>query len=741
MAKQIRLQDQVILAKTLDDMASKGFGEDFSGERGGDGKWQEEIPAAMNNQILKSLFYTEDWVFIIVDLCANKLSSQPLVIKRRKMVDGKESSEPAPEHPLNELIEQPNPWQDYTAWMYNTIVEDVLMGNQIIWHAPRNGHLITLPADNVNITFNAKRELDKYQLTSGSDDSGFANAKQVLMALDAKDVIHVRRPNPNSLLWGLSPFVPGGKSTLFNRYSTDYINSFYLKQALPGLALSMDRQVNEDVAIRQLRAFETAYTGRRNMRRTLILPKGVKAEALTHTLADQKLIEMIGLNRETMMGLLKVPKHELSLQEAGSLGSEEHKIALRNFWESTLIPIAKRIEGAMNKFFAKELGGEYFFEFDLSDVPALKDDMLKKAETAKAMLAAGLSVNEVRVQVWDQPEYDADDAIKPFVLVSQNQSPFAAAPAPQQAQDQTLALPAKAKFDTGRFDMWRKTVVKQLDEDAANKISLMADRTIDLLTGITSLALDILEESSQEPETKMTLLDDRGNKITVGSRKADLPSNREIERRLKRAIEDQFEEDWIVGTTRTLSSSVDLGYDQQLELVFNNPALTEIEALRARDAESRRLTLASRGLDSFAQISKTHTERIMREIQKSVADNDPIGKTISRVAASLGDVANLLKRAETIARTETLTAVSIGQAAAVANAAEVIPGLKKGWLTAGDNRVRDSHEGLDGDVIAVDETFDNGLRHPRDTQSNEAAEVINCRCTLVLIPPNEDLVL
>jgi SPP1 gp7 family putative phage head morphogenesis protein len=129
----------------------------------------------------------------------------------------------------------------------------------------------------------------------------------------------------------------------------------------------------------------------------------------------------------------------------------------------------------------------------------------------------------------------------------------------------------------------------------------------------------------------------------------------------------------------------------------------------------------------------------MREIVSSVSRGDSITDTIRSVARALGTPGQLTGKAETIARTETLTAVSIGQAAAMKNAKEVIPGLKKVWLTAGDNRVRDSHAELNGDTIPTEEQFSNGLNYPRDTEALDPAEVINCRCTLLIIPPGETL--
>lgn len=55
--------------------------------------------------------------------------------------------------------------------------------------------------------------------------------------------------------------------------------------------------------------------------------------------------------------------------------------------------------------------------------------------------------------------------------------------------------------------------------------------------------------------------------------------------------------------------------------------------------------------------------------------------------------------------------------------------MSKIWITAGDNRVRHSHAMLDGREIALDGTFDNGCKRPRDPDG-VASEICNCRCSL-----------
>lgn len=52
------------------------------------------------------------------------------------------------------------------------------------------------------------------------------------------------------------------------------------------------------------------------------------------------------------------------------------------------------------------------------------------------------------------------------------------------------------------------------------------------------------------------------------------------------------------------------------------------------------------------------------------------------------------------------------------------------WWTGNDKRVRDSHRPLHGHIVAVGNTFSNGLLYPGD-KSGAIKEWINCRCTTV----------
>lgn len=706
--------------------------------------WNSEIRAFLDSSTLKTLFFSEDWVFIVTDLIANKISSQIMQVMIETTVEGNQVTDFDINHPLNDLLARPNPWQDYHAFMYNVAVELYLMGNAIIWYNAREGRLLIIPAELVTLDFGDDGILRSYLMATNSTDLAGFMERQQMVSFPVEEVIHIKRPNPASLMWGLSPFVPGSRSILFNRYSGEYLNSFYIKQATPGMAIEMDRHVNEDIALRQLRSFEMAYTGRRNQRRTLILPKGVSAKPLSHTLADQKLVEQIDKNRETILGLLKVPKHELSLQTAGSLGSEEHKIALRNFWESTLIPGMRQIAGAFTNFFQKDLGPDHFFEFDISDVESLQEDKAQKADLAKKLLEAGWTVNEVR-ELFEKKPLDDPRADNTQILIESSTDIAAsgnATPAPaeepppeEDAEAQQLALMDKFVGDLyAKIGTTPDLALKSLDEQAEGTTTNFVAFMLDTFVEMADAAVTAFKEEARKGQKQLPIRTKQDD---------DDPANIRSTRRLRAAIErsfDNLEETYIDDYVSTLGNSVEFGYDTQARFIFNPVNQDALTALRARDENRRRVILEARGLESFAQISKSHTERIMREITAGVEKNETINDISRRISFTFADPDKMVNRSRVIARTETLTAVSQGQWAAAQNAEEVFGKgkVRKQWVHAGDERVRDFHltnQGLG--PLPLNKAWPAGLKFPRDP-AGPPEQVIQCRCTMIILPPGEE---
>lgn len=773
--------------------------------------WRVENKAAIDNYTLKALFFSEDWVFILVDAIAMRIAHLPLNIYLERQIGEKTDYQLSKGHPMARLLANPNQYQDKTAFVYSAIVEYLLGGNNIIWRAPLANMLVNLPFELVQYRFdNVGRPIKLYFYPNGYEENGLLIRRAE--PFEIQDIIHIRRPNPASVYWGLSPFIPGRRSVLFNRYSQDYLNAYYLKGATPQFALTMDVEAKSDKITRLLRTFEQTHTGRKNMRRTMLLPKGVDVKSFETKIADQQLVDLINNNREVIMNILHVPKQALSLQESGSIGSEEHRYAMKQFWLDVLVPTANMWSDALSHALRHELGSGYCARFDVSGVDYLQENESDKIELATKALAV-MTLNEARQKYLGMPPRADGDYIgrpDPFALVEPATGTPELPAASQAPSEGDVAVPADANIQTtpeislnGAQVTSLISVVNQvatgllprdsgvaliqaafsLPLDAAERIMGEVGRsffvgpqqlheTQNPATGkdLATHAPEIKAEASVEPELKIPTVDPMEENIKTLK---DLPVKLEAEqipskktfateqlkaqyeavlkelskskgakakkltkKQLKTAIETT-QDTYLKAYQKTFEDNVKQGQESQLKVIFRKQDKDTLEAIMAKNEDGLRTTLEMRGLESFKSIADTTAENAMKIIEAGIANSDSAGKISNDLEKRFGEL--LEYRADTIARTETLTAVSLGQNFVVEQASKVIPGLKKMWLTAGDDDVRDSHAEMDGTTIDVDEDFNvGGERMYGPRTGGSAGNVINCRCVLLMVTPKDE---
>lgn len=151
----------------------------------------------------------------------------------------------------------------------------------------------------------------------------------------------------------------------------------------------------------------------------------------------------------------------------------------------------------------------------------------------------------------------------------------------------------------------------------------------------------------------------------------------------------------------------------------------------------RRYAEELRSNDPNALTRALRDKRFDPSVKRAIETGQPIGiETQGKMVRAYKNRA-LRFRAEAIARTESLRALHAGQDEALKQAIErgVVreSDLKLTWHTARDNRVRDSHQTMDGQSQNWGDTFMSGagneLRYPGDPDA-PIGEVINCRCWL-----------
>lgn len=152
--------------------------------------------------------------------------------------------------------------------------------------------------------------------------------------------------------------------------------------------------------------------------------------------------------------------------------------------------------------------------------------------------------------------------------------------------------------------------------------------------------------------------------------------------------------------------------------------LDQTKMVRAVQLESK----ISKGLYTrLGEDVTTLKKRITAEVTRSIATGSSYAQCAQRLA---GQTKIGYNKAVRIVRTE-------GHRIQTTAAMDVMHGAKergadvlKQWDAALDDRTRESHVAVDGEIREVDEPFSNGLMFPGDPAGG-AAEVVNCRCALL----------
>ena len=173
----------------------------------------------------------------------------------------------------------------------------------------------------------------------------------------------------------------------------------------------------------------------------------------------------------------------------------------------------------------------------------------------------------------------------------------------------------------------------------------------------------------------------------------------------------------------------DLGTQEGDRLTFlNNPLLTTavMNEIRRNNLFGTLKYTEDRLLNRSFIASESTIARVDESINEIITDGYKTGKGIDYVSQQVQARFEQLQtwEATRIARTEIHNAHNEG----IMKSYETLGVEYTQWIAANDDRVRDSHAEIDGEIIPFGGTYSNGLAYPGDT-SGDIEEWINCRCS------------
>ena len=638
---------------------------------------------AINSMSAMSAF---PWVRACVEAISSDLTKVPLRVLRGRGRD----AEPVEDHPILELLDRPSSRVPGILLRRQLIVDLVLTGDAYLLIAGKGEPraLIRLHPERVKIIPTQDGQPSEYEFNGGGST--------VRYGFD--QVLHIRLPS-----WQQTPtmlYGTGAIEALQHDLNTDLAAAkLAAESASTGLPTGIispseegDRWSRQQIS--QLReGFEKQL---RSKSGTVILGAGVDYKQLSQTLRDMEYENTRLLAREATLAAMGVPPSRVGLPNANYATAMAQS---RLYWEG-LQGRAALIDSEMTRL-ARMFpdSDDVRVVHDFSEVDALQESRTERVGRVQSWWLMGV----------DLAEAAALEGFDNLDVGQVSEAPPAEEPPPEAEQGlaRWLVLDGKGEPETrdleseeGRTAVWRG-FIERVHGPNERKMALTMRRYL------RAQASRIAKRLAKELGTKS---------ITKGI----------DDRALDRILDEAYEGQQLLALFRPI-------YRDTIAKAFEE-ASRSIRADLTIDPDEldRQALLAVREMKGT--ILKTTQGQVRDIVNKGLAED----WTLDEMQRGLMQSATFAPhRAMAIARTETTRHSNRAAVDSFKKAEQTGLKIEKQWLSARDDRVRDSHRpqaagGLDGQTVPVDGLFEHqGATAEHPGGFGDPAQDINCRCTVV----------
>ena len=485
-----------------------------------------------------------------------------------------------------------------------------------------------------------------------------------------EDILYFRYPNPTNPFRGASPVQRKAYAYDTDKYNMIYQLNMFKNGAHLKSVLETAANLNEDQAKKIANLFNQTYGGVENSNKTGILTGGMTYKTTGISNKDMEFMLLAEWTMRQLASAYHTPPQKLSHPESTNLANME---ALDTAWNrECILPRLTRQEQVYDSFLLplyKEKG--LYCKFD-NPVPADEEFLLKKRESDIKTWV--ITPNEARVEDGREEVPWGKTPLVPFNI-----------------------MPLSGGGNGGNKPEPEKIIIKKemTEEYKENYWKAFIKKVTPLENEFRRGIVKLFQE--QENEVLRALRKGKAIVKDIDDVLRITHSEREIAKFAEFVLPRITEIVKINGIDAMAEIGVDVSFD------VTNPLVTK--------------WIKKRSGDLIKNILDTTKDKLRKTLAEGIEAGESIPKLANRVSAVYEEAKG--SRAIKIARTETINASNSGAYQAYRQS-DIIK--EKEWLATMDDRVREEHAAMNGEVVGLDEPFSNGLMFPGEP---------NCRCTIL----------
>lgn len=548
--------------------------------------------------------------------------------------------------------------------------------------------------------------------------------------------------NPLNPYRGISLIQAVRMGILIDQYSQAWSRMFFKNAARPDLAIVTPQGLTATERAEILARFDADYGGLGNAWRPIVLEDGVTdVKPISHPPKDIEWLEQRRFNREEIGAIFGVPDEIMGW---GKDTYENLKFSMVFLWRITLVPLIGMRDNVLGWWFRRQgmLGPGERLATDLSGIEALQEDKGAKVDQAVKLWQIGVPLNVLNdvLGLGLGDLRGGDVGYIPLGVLPATSAPVEAQPEgsekPEAEEEAAPAPVLKAGSEVGAEPElaipYGGTLHKALWALFKGKQAPREEAMVRLLR-------KAFQEQQDRINAKLRALDEKALRNAWALAQAG-DANVVLKQTLADVWDDAAErETWAARFEEFVQETLRQGGEHGIEQVtILAPPLGGM-GIAFDLANPLVVEALEEVLWSFTnEVSETTQAALLEAFQQGAAE----GWTIPRLSDAISALYEGFKghRSELIARTETTKGYNCGalegyrQAAAAGGAV-----VKKGWLSALDDRTRTMATGADfdhvaahGEEVALDAVFVKSgepMRYPGDPKGS-IGNLANCRCSV-----------
>lgn len=301
--------------------------------------------------------------------------------------------EPEPDHPLEKLIEQPNPFLDRQQ-MIERITQHLLLGGNSILTKVRQRRrgggkgvpleLWVQPPDVFTPIPDRKKFILRYDMKVPDQSDP--------IPIPVEDLIHSMLPDPSNLYWGASILKSAAMTIDMDVEAVKWQKQSLENRAAPDGVFAIQEDIDpEDFEIMR-EQMRVQYYGRENARTPMLIGNNAKYYQLSLSPVEMDFIASRKMNREAICALFGVDPR---IAGAVSVAAGEMKDIRRVHWTDLVIPYLDRLQSNFNRALAKEFSGDLLIWYDTMNVDALQENFHEKSRSAVLIGRQGVNFKAI----------------------------------------------------------------------------------------------------------------------------------------------------------------------------------------------------------------------------------------------------------------------------------------------------------------------------------------------------------